>query len=122
MNNEIKKLYDINPIEKFDYVMEEYIGYGINQLPKLTDAELDELLKKAEKDLENLNNELSNADDEFPVYGIKESIKNIEYDIKKIHEEKDARKYRKDTKEHIKESVTDKHVFKSFNSKITDYL
>lgn len=69
------------------YTKEEYIGYGTNELPKLSDEELKKELQRVEKELEEFNEELNSSDKEFPVYVIKENIKNAEYEIERIKNE-----------------------------------
>ena len=111
-------LFDNRPIESHKYVKEEYIGYGSNDLPKLTDEELKERLKLIEKDIEKTNEELEESDNEFPIYSIKERIKNLEWDRENIINEIQKRKPDKE----VKESGNDeKHIFKVFRKSLNEY-
>ena len=69
------------------YIKEEYIGYGTNELPKLSDEELEKEVKRIKKELSEYYDELNSSDNEFPVYTIKENIKNSEYDLQRVEEE-----------------------------------
>ena len=77
-------------------VNEAYIGYGKDDLDKLTISELNDELKRIEKELSETDLELSDSD-EVPSYVIKEKILNIKHYKEKVL--KELKKRNDDVKE-----------------------
>ena len=77
----IDELYDTRNFP----VMEEYIGYDIKVLSKMTLVELRDELKRADRELNIAKEEVEKADG-HPSYVLKERVKNAEYYKKKVED------------------------------------
>ena len=82
----MQELFDKTSIENFSTVTEAYIGYGQNDLNKMTDVELKKELKRVNKDIEQIQNEIDEADS-YPSYAIKERLENEKWYKNKVMDE-----------------------------------
>lgn len=106
------ELFDKRQIVYENSFTESYIGYGKNDLSKMTKKELHAELKRVEEDIKNLTSEIEDADS-YPSYALKERLENaIWYRDKVIAEIGEDR-------QEIKESSH--HIFKTFKKKLKDY-
>lgn len=99
------KLFDKTSIENFNSVTEAYIGYGQNDLNKMTDVELRQELKRVEKDIKQIENEIDDADS-YPSYAIKERLENEKWYKNKVMDEISKREENKSLEEKIDNTET----------------
>jgi len=71
-------------------INEAYVGYGRDDLEKMTVSELNDELKRIEKELSDTDLELTDSD-EVPSYVIKEKILNIKHYKEKVLKELEKR-------------------------------
>lgn len=71
-------------------INEAYVGYGRDDLDKMTVSELNDELKRIEKELSDTDLELTDSD-EVPSYVIKEKILNIKHYKEKVLKELEKR-------------------------------
>lgn len=104
------RLYDKTPI--YDSVTEAYIGYGRNDLSKMTKTELENELARTNREIKELNDEISDADT-FPSYVLKEQILNTNDYINKINKALDNLKDKE--KNEVKEENSFDKLIKRFD-------
>lgn len=85
------ELFDKNPIpyERSEdiYVKEEYVGYGRNDLKKMTKSELKDELKRIGNEIKKIEDEFDAANKEIPTFSLKEQYKTAFWYKEKIEKE-----------------------------------
>lgn len=111
------KYFDRRRIENTDVFTESYLGYGKNDLSKMTTEELKSELKRAEADIKTLQDEIDEADS-YPSYSMKERMENANL-YKHMIEKEISDRDENDIS--FNKSKNNQYRFKKFNKELQDY-